>query len=179
MREKKIDCVILGLLSHEELTGYEIKRRIDSSLSYFWGASYGSIYPALSALVSNGLAERRYDEESSRSKQIYSITDKGRAYLREWLLQPVQRDELRYETLLKLFFGSEAGAEATAEHIAAFREKTEKALGELLRAREVLKAHLDEDVTHRYYLLTVEFGISTYEGYLKYCDEAIEALGEM
>lgn len=24
--EKKIDCVILGLLSHEELTGYEIKK---------------------------------------------------------------------------------------------------------------------------------------------------------
>lgn len=24
--EKKIDCVILGLLSHEDLTGYEIKK---------------------------------------------------------------------------------------------------------------------------------------------------------
>ena len=56
MTEKKLDCVILGLLSHEELTGYEIKRRIDSSLSYFWGASYGSIYPTLNSLVDDGLA---------------------------------------------------------------------------------------------------------------------------
>ena len=49
--EKKLDCVILGLLSHEELTGYEIKKRIDTTLKYFWGASYGSIYPTLSDLV--------------------------------------------------------------------------------------------------------------------------------
>ena len=26
--EKKSDCVILGLLSHEDLTGYEIKKRM-------------------------------------------------------------------------------------------------------------------------------------------------------
>ena len=45
--EKKSDCVILGLLSHEDLTGYEIKKRMDTALKYFWGASYGSIYPAL------------------------------------------------------------------------------------------------------------------------------------
>ena len=31
--EKKIDCVILGLLSHEELTGYEIKKRMDTMLT--------------------------------------------------------------------------------------------------------------------------------------------------
>lgn len=35
--EKKLDCVILGLLSHEELTGYEIKKRMDTALKYFWG----------------------------------------------------------------------------------------------------------------------------------------------
>ncbi len=45
--EKKMDCVILGLLSHEELTGYEIKRRIDTTLKFFWSGSYGSIYPTL------------------------------------------------------------------------------------------------------------------------------------
>ena len=28
-RERKIDMVILGLLNHEDLTGYDIKKRID------------------------------------------------------------------------------------------------------------------------------------------------------
>ena len=107
--EKKIDCVILGLLSHEELTGYEIKKRMDTTLKYFWSASYGSIYPALNDLVHRGLATKREDTNSKRNKLIYTITENGRDYLKKWLSLPVEKDELRYETLLKLFFGGEKG----------------------------------------------------------------------
>ena len=76
--EKKIDYVILGLLSHEDLTGYEIKKRMDTSLKYFWGASFGSIYPALSDLVERGLASKRNGAENGRNKLIYSITEEGK-----------------------------------------------------------------------------------------------------
>ncbi len=86
--EKKLDCVILGLLSHEELTGYEIKKRIDTRLKYFWGASYGSIYPTLNDLVNRGLATKREAVEDKRNKLIYTITDKGIIYLKEWLKSP-------------------------------------------------------------------------------------------
>ena len=34
-RERKIDMVILGLLSHENLTGYDIKKRIDGAINLF------------------------------------------------------------------------------------------------------------------------------------------------
>ncbi|MCM1176002.1 MAG: PadR family transcriptional regulator [Blautia sp.] len=175
--EKKLDCVILGLLSHEELTGYEIKKRIDTALKYFWGASYGSIYPTLNDLVSRGLANRREAGENRRNKLIYTITEDGRRYLREWLKQPAERDEIRYETLLKLFFGNEEGPEQALRHIAAFREKAEQELPYLLRAEKVLKEHIGEDATHRYYLLTVEFGIKAYHAFLEWCDEAKEQLG--
>ena len=74
--EKKSDCVILGLLSHEDLTGYEIKKRMDTALKYFWGASYGSIYPALGDLVKRGLASKRDGTENNRNKIIYSIISK-------------------------------------------------------------------------------------------------------
>ncbi len=118
--EKKIDCVILGLLSHEELTGYEIKKRMDTTLKYFWSASYGSIYPALNDLVHRGLATRKEDAESKRNKLIYTITDEGREYLKKWLTLPVQKDELHYETLLKLFFGNEQSAGQALSHIHGF-----------------------------------------------------------
>ncbi len=174
--EKKLDCVILGLLSHEELTGYEIKKRMDTALKYFWGASYGSIYPTLNGLVERGFADRREAGENRRNKLIYTITDKGRHYLREWLKNPVEKDELRYETLLKLFFGKEQGPEQTLVHIRAFREKILRELPYLLGAKQVLQGHLDEDETHRYYLLTVEFGIRTYRAYLEWCEMAEDML---
>lgn len=174
--EKKLDCVILGLLSHEELTGYEIKKRMDTTLKYFWGASYGSIYPTLNGLVDRGLAQKRAGTENKRNKLIYTITEDGREYLRNWLTMPVEKDELRYETLLKLFFGDEAGASQTLLHIEAFQEKTEKELQYLLAAVETLKKVKEEDSAHQYYLLTVEFGIRTYQAYLEWCREAKDIL---
>lgn len=43
--EKKSDCVILGLLSREDLTGYEIKKRMDTALKYFWGRVMAAYIP--------------------------------------------------------------------------------------------------------------------------------------
>lgn len=174
--EKKLDCVILGLLSHEDLTGYEIKKRMDTALKYFWGASYGSIYPTLSELVDRGLAVREECADNKRNKQIYSITEEGRAYLREWLKLPAEKDELRYETLLKLFFGNEEGEAQAIAHIEAFREKTEKEMEYLSGARRRLEEHIFDDGTHKFYLLTVEFGIHICRAYLEWCKEAKEFL---
>lgn len=174
--EKKIDCVILGLLSHEDLTGYEIKKRMDTALHYFWGASFGSIYPALGELVERGLATKRSDENSNRNKQFYSITEKGREYLKAWLEVPAERDELRYETLLKLFFGSEAGESNALSHITAFEEKIKGEMPYLFGAENALKNSLAQDETHKYYLLTVQFGIKTYKAYLEWCEEAKKLL---
>jgi len=176
--EKKIDCVILGLLSHEELTGYEIKKRMDTALKYFWGASYGSIYPALSDLVERGLATKREEAENKRNKIIYTITEEGRSYLRAWIRVPVEKDELRYETLLKLFFGNEGGALTAISHIETFRKKIEQELPYLLKAEENLRGNVAADDTHKYYLLTVEFGIKTYRAYLEWCKEAKTKLEE-
>ena len=176
--EKKIDYVILGLLTHEDLTGYEIKKRMDTSLKFFWGASYGSIYPTLSDLVKRGLAVKHDGAENNRNKIIYSITEDGRNYLKDWLLIPAEKDELRYETLLKLFFCSQAGALQATSHIYAFEEKIGKELQYLMRAADVLRNSVEIDEEHKYYLLTIEFGIKTYRAYLEWCREAKEMLKE-
>ena len=55
---RKIDMVILGLLEHENLTGYDIKKQIDGAINFFWKASFGSIYPALKDLEKNGLIKK-------------------------------------------------------------------------------------------------------------------------
>lgn len=151
---------------------------MDSTLKYFWGASYGSIYPALSDLVNRGLATKREDTENKRNKLIYTITDDGREYLKKWLALPAEKDELRYETLLKLFFGNERGTEQALLHIKTFKEKIKKELPYLLGAEKVLKECLGDDTSHIYYLLTVEFGIKTYRTYLEWCEEAKKILVE-
>ena len=175
--EKKMDQVILGLLDHESLTGYEIKKRIDTMLKYFWSASYGSIYPTLNALEKNALVTKENTVESGREKIIYTITDSGREQLKEWLALPVTKDELRYETLLKLFFGSAAGREVSIEHIQDFEDKISNELPLIKRSIATLKSIQGEE-DHKYYMLTAMFGEKVFEAYLEWCTMAKEMLSK-
>lgn len=174
--EKKLDCVILGLLSHEDLTGYEIKRRMDTTLRFFWGASFGSIYPTLKELVTNGFAVKSDSAENNRNKISYTITEEGRLYLKKWLEVPVEKDEIRYETLLKLFFADGASEKTAIEHIGNFEVKIKKELSLLKSTVKTLEYIEDENISHLYYLLTARFGEKSYEAYLDWCEEAKKVL---
>lgn len=176
--EKRMDCVILGLLSHESMTGYEIKKRMDTTLKFFWGASYGSIYPTLGELVRNGMVDKYETTENGRDKTVYTIRGAGREHLKKWLQLPAEKDEIRYETLLKLFFGNEIGKAGTLEHIQNFQKKIQKELPLLEGAVKELERIKDLDETHLYYLLTAMFGVKTYQSYLEWCGEAAEILNK-
>lgn len=176
--EKKMDCVILGLLSHEPLTGYEIKKRINTALKFFWSASYGSIYPTLKELVLDGKVTKFKTKENGRNKIIYTITNSGRQHLKKWLSLPVEKDELRFETLLKLFFGSEIGGNNTLEHIKNFEYKAKKELPFLAGAINELEKIKNIEPAHTYYMLTARFGVKIYEAYLEWCKEAAIVLAE-
>lgn len=174
---KKMDCVILGLLSHEPMTGYEIKKRIDSTLHFFWSGSFGSIYPTLNQLEKDGKVTKENISQNGREKISYSITELGKESLKDWLYKPSEKDELRYETLLKLFFGNETGLNNMNEHIERFENKCKSELAILNMFAKNLEKALDND-THKHYYLTVKFGIKTYESYLNWCIEAKEQIKE-
>ena len=174
---KKMDYVLLGLLSHEPMTGYEMKKRLDTSLRFFWGGSYGSIYPTLNQLETEGKVTKENTSYNRREKISYSITEYGKESLKEWLKKPAEKDELRYETLLKLFFGNENGFKGAMEHIERFEEKCKNELAVLNMFEKSLMQYLEND-THKYYYLTVRFGMKTYEAYLEWCKEAKEQIKE-
>lgn len=169
--EKKLDVVILGLLSHEDLSGYDIKKRMDQILSYFWSASYGSIYPTLSQLVNQRLAEAVKDSSNDRRRTIYHITEDGRKYLSEWLQKPDRKDDLHSETALKVFFGGCTDISDTLQQIQAFEAENKEKLLQLKAAESQLQNVISEAQDHPYYLLTVRLGIATYSAWLSWCHE--------
>lgn len=76
----------------------------------------------------------------------------------------------------KLFFGGEVGSFQTVKHIEAFQEKIEQEMSYLISAEKTLDKIKDNEDAHKYYLLTVRFGIQTYRAYLEWCKEAKEIL---
>ena len=97
--------VILGLLRLGPHTGYEIKQTTDRSTRFFWGASYGQIYPELRRLEAAGLAVAAEEPRGAVPRRVYRITTAGEA-VQAWLTDPEEDFEIRDEGLLKLFFGA-------------------------------------------------------------------------
>jgi DNA-binding PadR family transcriptional regulator len=48
--------LVLGLLNLAPMTGYDLKKVFDSSISHFWAADKAQIYRTLTALVADGYA---------------------------------------------------------------------------------------------------------------------------
>ncbi len=84
-RTDVLTLAILGTLSRKPHHGYEIRKRIGAQLGPFRAVSYGSLYPALKRMVTEGLIE--VDDEdpnfasSRRSRIAYRLTDEGKARL--------------------------------------------------------------------------------------------------
>lgn len=99
-----VKTLCLGILSFGEASGYEIKKKVEEGLfSHFIDASYGSIYPALTVMLNEGLVTVRAEEQSGRpDKKVYAITDKGLAHLAQALSVTPARDKYKSEFLFQM-----------------------------------------------------------------------------
>jgi len=176
-KENIAKYIILGLLSHEPSSGYEIKKKVEFSISYFWDISYGQIYPTLKMMEEEGLAIKEIEAgERGPSRKRYSITENGRKELLKWLHRP---EEKEYEILLKMFFGAQLLPDESIEKIREFSAKRTQELGELEKSKTVLSCIVDKDKDHLYFLLVALFGIYSYKVQLKWSEVAIDILEEM
>ena len=124
--------VILGLLHFEPRTGYDIKRVTDRSTRFFWGASYGQIYPELRRLEAAGLVESHQEPRGRVPRRVYRLTEDGRLAFASWLSEPEVQYDVRDEGLLKLFFG-EAMPDAQLEELVQRRREWYRGAAALFR----------------------------------------------
>jgi PadR family transcriptional regulator AphA len=126
-----ISYVVLGIVaSRGPSTSYDMKKLVDTSISFFWTFPHAQLYREPQRLANLGLLEEEQDEEGRR-KRLFTITDAGRAALDTWLAAPGPfQVEIRDLALLKLFFGrlsqTEDLAALASEQIAGHRANKEK-----------------------------------------------------
>jgi PadR family transcriptional regulator AphA len=161
--------VILGMLKLGLRTGYDIKKAIDISTRFFWGASYGQIYPELKRLKQAGLVRARAQPRGKVKRTEYTLTPAGEQALEEWLTGTDAMYELRDEGLLRLFFGDIVSKEDVLTNLRRRRETFEQYL-ERFREIEVgaRTGFADDSQLYPYLALTygiglLEFSIAWYE----------------
>lgn len=100
-----VKTLCLGVLTEGNHTGYEIKQRFEEAFTHFFGAGYGSIYPALAQLSREGLVTVESVEQEKRpDKKVYSLTATGRQALIADLMATPARHKVRSEFLVLMYF---------------------------------------------------------------------------
>jgi len=133
---------ILGLLSREALSGYDLSSRMRSRVGFFWEAGHSQIYPELARLEGRGLVTHHVVEQSDRpDKKVYEITETGLDALKEWVTQPPAPRAARDELVLKAYSSwiAEPG-----EAVALFRDQ-ERLHEERLLEYERIKGWMEKE----------------------------------
>jgi PadR family transcriptional regulator AphA len=155
--------VILGLLRSSPRTGYDIKSVIEISTRFFWGASYGQIYPELKRLERAGLVASESSPRGARKRTVYHLTPAGEEALQGWL---TDREhfvfEYRDEWLLRLFFADLLPREEALENVRAARAWFEGA-AQHFRTQIEPRAREGSDEGEIFPLLAFDFGLGFLE----------------
>ncbi|RCX19408.1 DNA-binding PadR family transcriptional regulator [Anaerobacterium chartisolvens] len=98
-----LNHVILGLLSREPMTGYQLKKMIQSTPFMYWSGNNNQIYKAFVELLDEGFVTKEVQhQEGSPSKNIYTITDDGMKEFKQWLLSVTDAPAFKKQLLIKL-----------------------------------------------------------------------------
>ncbi len=180
MKNNKTMYAILGVLSIlGPMSGYDIKKFCDKSISFFWNENFGHLYPVLSKMEAAGLIVRNQEDNDTRKKS-YDITDDGRKVLRKWLVEPVEYQPERSELLLKLSFGNEMDLQETFEMLKTAKERNMARLGQLkgIHSYYINNEEAKKKPQYPYWLVTLGYGINSLEASLKWFDETLDFLNK-
>lgn len=98
-----LEHAILTSLLEQPASGYDLARRFDKSIGFFWHATHQQIYRVLGRMEKAGWIRSRAIAQKGRlDKKLYSVGPAGRKELARWLRQPSAPDELRSELGVKL-----------------------------------------------------------------------------
>jgi DNA-binding PadR family transcriptional regulator len=95
---------IMTALLEDDLTGYELAKRFDTSLGYFWRASHQQIYKELRKMADSAWVSATSVKQSGKpDKAIYTLTPLGKENLDQWVRAEGKAPPAKDDLLVKLF----------------------------------------------------------------------------
>ena len=174
---------LLGLISYQPSTGYELRTTFTESVQFFWSATLPQIYRTLNQMESQGwLIAKVEPQEGKPSRKVYSITVDGARELKQWLeSQPVMPPE-RNPFLLKIFFGRMANTDILKKTIAGWREHHANLLERYETETVTVIQHYTEEcgspADDVYWRLTLDFGQRYAKMAIEWCDHVLKTINQ-
>jgi DNA-binding PadR family transcriptional regulator len=166
--------VLLTVLAHRPMTGYEISRNFDQVLSWFWIASHQQIYRELAKLNTDGRVRFKTVRQSGKpDKKIYEITRTGRTELKRWLAEPTPPPRPQSDILVKLLASASIGPAILRPEIERLRAVTRDVRQMQARMEKECVPQIRTDYDRTIYL-ALRRGIQLVETQLEWLDEVEE-----
>ncbi|NOZ03185.1 MAG: PadR family transcriptional regulator [FCB group bacterium] len=175
-----LQTVILGFLNDGPLTGYELSKRMDASVGFYWHATHPQIYTTLKSLAKKGLVDFTMEYQSGApNKKIYSITDAGRDALFRNLQSETLKDEVKIPLLVAMYFGGELGPQYWRELLANHLDAQKAVLEQYRSLCESLpQTDPDRDLKQFLRYKTLDFGIGYQQFLIRWLEDILKEIGE-
>jgi DNA-binding PadR family transcriptional regulator len=175
---RNLKYALLGMLSQESMTGYELMQKFETSLTEFWHAKHSQIYPELKKLTDEGMIE--YSVEISGNvleRKVYTITKAGRKDFLEWLakdepMQPTPKDIFR----LRMFFSNQLETAQCLKLLESQLTQHEARLAQLKGDTGKFGITLAKHTPEFYDALVLRGAILREESYCQWLKECIDSL---
>jgi len=169
-----LEYIILGMLMQGEMSGYDLKQRMVECTSYFFDASFGSIYPALKRMEDKGYIIYRETVEGNKFKKMYSITENGKLYFLYWLEKPINFSKANHSYLVNIYFYNLLPIEKATANIRHFVEVLKQHLNELNIQKE--EAEKMYNIKNNFRYSTIICGTYYFQSIINWCNDLIKQL---
>ena len=174
---------ILGFLEYKPMSGYDLKKFFDQSITHFWSATQSHIYKALENLEKDGLVESQViPQEGKPNRKQYQITNEGRGELRRWVSTPLPLEITREAWLIQVFFAHNL---ANEELVSLF-EKRIKAIQDYLLQLQTAQTNIDGNYKEigvkrlrDLWQLTLDYGKSHYENEIAWLKNTLRQIRKL
>lgn len=86
-----LDIQLLRLVETEPMWGYKIKKTVENNLNI--KLRHGALYPMLNHLEQEGFLTSQKQQQSGRSRKVYTVTKKSQEYLESYYA--VLKDQMK------------------------------------------------------------------------------------
>ncbi|UVS76870.1 PadR family transcriptional regulator [Actinokineospora sp. UTMC 2448] len=173
-----LEHAILVSLRERAGSGYELTRRFDKSIGFFWRATHQQIYRVLKRMLDEGwVTVEHVAQEGRPDKKVYSVSADGRDELARWLAEPGEPVELRTDLAVKI---RGAGFGDPAAVVAEVRRHRRVHAERLAAYRAIEAADFPDGPAHTgqtlHQYLVLRGGIAAEEAFVAWCGEVLDAM---
>ncbi len=156
------------------MSGYDINQFL-KHLSWLIGSpSFGSLYPALHALLDEKLVTQDVIARQDKPpRKVYSITDKGREVLEAWSNQPIIPSASLKSFVMRLLLGSNFSHPDLLAHLEQRRLQVVAHQAELEKAACSIDGTMDLGQQ-----LTFDYGLAMATAELSWLNNTLEQLSQ-